>query len=65
MPSCVDRKEIMRELPAGKERANTDIISTNRLLYGYMRALLSVMAAVNSKVTDSMSFSLDQMVSVL
>ena len=62
MPACVDRKEIMRELPAGKDRANADVMTTNRLFYGYMRAMLSVIQSVNSKLNGVKSSDLLMMV---
>jgi len=65
MPACVDRKEIMRELSPGKERANADVIATNRLFYGYTRAMLSVIHAVNSKLAGKHTADLHDMVTSL
>ena len=65
LPACVDRKEIMRELSPGKERANQDVIATNRLFYGYMRAMLAVINAVNSKLAGVDGVDLMEMITAL
>jgi hypothetical protein len=65
MPACVDRKEIMRELSPGKERANQDVIATNRLFYGYIRAMLAVINAVNSKLAGVNGVDLMEAVTAL
>jgi hypothetical protein len=65
MPACVDRKEIMRELSPGKERANQDVIATNRLFYGYIRAMLAVIHAVNSKLAGVDGVDLMELVTAL
>ena len=65
MPGCVDRKEIMRELSPGKDRANQDVMATNRLFYGYMRAMLAVIHAVNTKLAGVDSVDLLQLVKAL
>jgi len=65
MPACVDRKEIMRELSPGKDRANQDVMATNRLFYGYMRAMFSVIHAVNSRLAGVDEADLMQFVKAL
>jgi hypothetical protein len=65
MPACVDRKEIMRELSPGKDRANADVMTTNRLFYGYMRAMLAVIHAVNSKLAGVKTADLAELVAAL